>query len=118
MKRLYVLICCLALAGSAFAQAPTGYEAEMSERGDITKSVHIYPNPTTEYVNVRFEHISVDGLKVTVHNLIGNEINIETEKISDHELRIRVKEFDSGYYLLALKDEHSNFKGIYKFVKR
>ncbi|MEP6736248.1 MAG: T9SS type A sorting domain-containing protein [Chryseolinea sp.] len=115
MKRLYVLVCCLALVGSALAQAPSGFETEM---GDFTKSVHIFPNPTTEYVNVRLEHVSVDGLKVTVHNLIGNEINIETEKISDHEIRIRVKEFDAGYYLMTLKDDHSNFKGIFKFLKR
>jgi Secretion system C-terminal sorting domain len=118
MRRLYILICFLTLGVSAFAQAPSGFEMEQPERNDIGKSVHIFPNPTTEYVNIRLEHLDIDNVKVTMHNIIGNEINIETEKVDEHELRIRVKDFDAGYYLLALKDDRSRFKGTYKFLKR
>lgn len=118
MRILYILICFFALGGAAFAQAPSGFEMEQTERADISKSVHIYPNPTTEFVNVRLEHLNMDNVKVTMHNIIGNEINIETERVDEHEVRIRVKDFDAGYYLLALKDERSSFKGTYKFLKR
>ncbi len=119
MKRLYLLVVfACAIAGSVLAQAPTSFETTKPERTDISKSVNIFPNPATEWVHVRLEHVNVDKVHVSMHNIIGNEINIETERIDDHELRVRVKDFDAGYYLLALKDEQSNFRGTYKFLKR
>jgi hypothetical protein len=53
-----------------------------------------------------------------VHNIIGNRINIETEVIDEHTLRVKVKDLASGYYLLAIKDPESKFRGTYKFLKR
>ncbi|HTE29706.1 MAG TPA: T9SS type A sorting domain-containing protein [Chryseolinea sp.] len=118
MKLLYVLLIFVASAGTAFAQGPTTIDMEQPDRPDNGKAVQIFPNPTTEFVHIRLEHINLDGVKVSMHNIIGNEISIETERIDQHELRIRVKDFDAGYYLLALKDDQSNFKGTYKFLKR
>jgi hypothetical protein len=45
-------------------------------------------------------------------------MEIETEIVNEHELRVRVKELASGYYLLAVKNEEANFRGIFKFLKR
>lgn len=118
MKIFYSLILVLTLAGGAFAQGPGSSVFEQGGRAETSKSVHLYPNPTTEFVHIRLESINIDHVKVSMHNIIGNELPIETEKIDDHELRIRVKDFDSGYYLLALRDEQSNFRGTYKFLKR
>lgn len=119
MKILYSFILILTLAGGAFAQGPGGPGFEQGGvRSETAKAVHLYPNPTTEFVHVRLETLNIDHVKVSMHNIIGNELPIETEKIDDHELRIRVKDFDAGYYLLALRDEQSNFRGTYKFLKR
>jgi hypothetical protein len=49
------------------------------------------PNPATEYVHIRLEQVNMDNVKISMHNIIGNEINIETERIDEHETRIRVK---------------------------
>ncbi|MEJ1239649.1 T9SS type A sorting domain-containing protein [Chryseolinea sp. T2] len=119
MKRLYSLILILTLAVSAYAQGPGGSVYEQGGgKAETVKTVNLYPNPTTEFVHVRLETMNIDHVKVSMHNIIGNELPIETEKVDDHELRIRVKDFDSGYYLLALRDEQSNFRGTYKFLKR
>jgi hypothetical protein len=119
MKRLYTLVLMMALAGAAMAQATGGFDLEQSgERAESVKAVHLYPNPTTEFVHIRLESMNIAHVKVSMHNIIGNELPIETEKIDDHELRIRVKDFDAGYYLLALHDEQTNFRGTYKFLKR
>ena len=119
MKRLYILVVMMALTGAALAQASGGYGVEQSgERLESVKAVHLYPNPTTEFVHIRLESMNIDHIKVSMHNIIGNELPIETEKVDDHELRIRVKDFDAGYYLLALRDEQTNFRGTYKFLKR
>ena len=118
MRNFYkIILFCALIAGSLTVRAQV-YDAEQPERNDISKSVHIFPNPAIEYVHVKLEHVNMDNVKVSMHNIIGNEINIETERIDEHELRIRVKDFDAGYYLIALKDEQSKFIGTYKFLKR
>jgi hypothetical protein len=119
MRNFYkIIVFCALVAGTFTLRAQASYEVEQSERNDISKSVHIYPNPAVEYVHVKLENVNVHNVKVSMHNIIGNEINIETERIDDHELRIRVKDFDAGYYLIALKDEQSKFRGTYKFLKK
>ncbi|MEJ7646637.1 MAG: T9SS type A sorting domain-containing protein [Chryseolinea sp.] len=117
MKTLYVFIFLCSLVGSAIAQGPIGFESEQPERLDMKRGVTLFPNPTTDFISIRFEHINVGKMTVTMHNIIGNQISVSPEQIDDHELKIRVKDFDAGYYLLALKDEQSKFRGTYKFLK-
>jgi hypothetical protein len=118
MRSLYFTIFLALLIGSAGAQAQSGLDFGQPERQDISKSVQIYPIPAVEFVHIRLEHVNLDDVRVKLHNIIGNEINIETEKIDEHTLRIKVKELDAGYYLIALSDDQAKFKGIYKFLKR
>jgi Secretion system C-terminal sorting domain len=118
MRSLTLIIVLFVFAGSVMGQATTNYDYEQPDRKDLSKAVQIFPNPAVEFVHIRLEHVNLDNVNVTMHNIIGNEINIETERIDNHEIRIRVKDFDTGYYLLALKDEQSKFRGTYKFLKR
>ena len=118
MRLLSLIIVLFSLAGSAMGQAPASFDVDQAGRHDISRNVQIFPNPAVEFVHVRLDHINVDNVKVSMHNIIGNEINIETERIDEHEIRIKVKDFDAGYYLLALKDDQSKFRGTYKFLKR
>jgi hypothetical protein len=84
-----------------------------------SKSIHIFPNPAnnlSEYINVRVAPFSSQKVKLSLHNIIGNEINVETEVVDEHELRMRIKELASGYYFVTVKDEISNFRGTYKLL--
>lgn len=85
---------------------------------NLTKSVHLFPNPATEYVHVKLDQFPAEKVKLTVHNIIGNEMDIETEVVNEDEIRVKVKDLASGYYLLAVKDDESKFRGTYKFLKR
>jgi Secretion system C-terminal sorting domain len=85
---------------------------------EIIKSVKLYPNPATEFLSLRLESPISHHLKLTVHNIIGNSVEVESEIIDDHEVRLKVKDLSAGYYLLAVNDESSGFKGVYKFLKR
>ena len=119
MRLFYLIIFLCVLAGSVMGQAVANYDGEPQERRqDLHKSVQIFPNPAVEYVHIRLDHVNLDHVKISMHNIIGNEIRIETERLDEHEIRIRVKDFDAGYYLVALKEEQSKFRGTYKFLKR
>lgn len=86
--------------------------------GEQPRLVQFYPNPATEYLSVKFETPCADKIRMTLHNILGNVVEVETEVLDRHELRLKVKELPSGYYLLAFKDSETNFKSTYKFLKR
>jgi len=80
------------------------------------KSAKIFPNPATEFLSIKFEAPIAKTVKVTLHNIIGNNLEVETEVVDEFEIRLRVKDLPTGYYLIALKDE-GNARGSFKFLK-
>jgi hypothetical protein len=113
----FLLVVVLGLA-FRFGYAQQGQLEEPFAQRDLSKTVHIFPNPAVEYVHVKVTEFPADKAKLTLHNIIGNKMDIETEVVDEHELRIRVKDLASGYYLLAIKDEKSQSYGIFKVLKR
>jgi hypothetical protein len=113
----FLLVVVLGLA-FRFGYAQQGQAEEPLAQRDLSKTVHIFPNPAVEYVHVKVTEFPAEKAKLTLHNIIGNKMDIETEVVDEHELRIRVKDLASGYYLLAIKDEKSQSYGIFKVLKR
>jgi len=101
-----------------FAQPMRASEQGIPERADLSKSISIYPNPAVDFVNVKLGELSAHHAKVTLYNILGNEVQAEVEVLDEHEVRVRVKELSTGYYLLAVRDDKTQFRGTYKFLKR
>jgi len=117
MRIFYLIVICIfSAAFTANGQSREEYDVQHGPFDN--KSIHIYPNPAVDFVHVRIDEIPARQVTLAVHNIIGNEMKVEAEIINEHEIRIRVKELDAGYYLLALKDEEDHFRGTYKFLKR
>ena len=117
LNPIVLVLLLLSIGEISFAQ---GSEVSISqpEKVDFSKSVSLYPNPATEYVNIKLGTLNASEVKITLHNLIGNEVQIETESTEEHEIRVRVKDLSTGYYLLAIHDDQAKFRGTYKFLKR
>lgn len=90
----------------------------LGERVEPVKKAAVYPSPATEYLHVKFETPHARKVKLTMHSIIGSIVEVETEVMDDYELRLRVKDFPSGYYLLAIRDQESNYRTTIKFLKR
>ncbi len=117
---LYLLILAVSFTTSiGWAQSHTEYAA-LPERTSVdpTKTFQVFPNPTVDFIHVRNEQVDVSLLKFSLHNIIGNEMQVEVEVVDEHELKIRVKDLSPGYYLIALKDDLSKYRGTFKFLKR
>ena len=118
----FVLLLSIAFSFSALqlSVAQSRPEAQSSATAEYNpaKSVHLFPNPATEFVDVQLDQFAAEKVSLTVHNIIGNELPVETEVLDENLIRVKVKDLASGYYLLAIKDEESNFRGTYKFLKR
>jgi hypothetical protein len=80
--------------------------------------VQIYPNPAFEVLNIKFETPCAKRIKLSVHNIIGNTVEVEIEPIEENEIQIKVRDLPTGYYLLSLRDPDTNFKSTLKFLKR
>ena len=105
---------------SAMAQGFNGGKEEFpfQQRTEPVKMIQIYPNPATEFINIKFEAPIANKVRVSIHNVIGNVMEVETESIDEHELRLKVKDLATGYYLVSVKDERVNLNSTYKFLKR
>ena len=85
---------------------------------DPVKSIQIYPNPATEFLNVKLEVPHAKQVKLTCLNILGSTMEMETEIVDDFEIRIRVKDLTSGYYFISVQDEKLKTKSTFKFLKR
>jgi hypothetical protein len=117
MKTLYLLIFLLVAGIASYAQGSDGM-ASIPEKSDLSKAITIYPNPVTDYVNIKLNTLDAAKVKITLYNILGSEIVIESEVIDQHEVRVRVKDLTMGYYLIAVREEQAQFRGTYKFLKR
>lgn len=84
---------------------------------DFLKTVKIFPNPAVDYVSLKFEAPVAKQVTLEVHSIIGNSIEVEREVVDEYEVRLKVKDLPSGYYLLDIKSG-THQRGSYKFVKR
>ncbi len=84
---------------------------------DPIKAVKIFPNPAVDYLSVKFETPLAKTIKITLHNIIGNSLEVETEIVDEYEIRLKVKDLPTGVYLLAVKDD-GNSQSSFKFLKR
>jgi hypothetical protein len=84
---------------------------------DFPATVQLFPNPANEVVNIIFEIPCARRVKIVLYSIIGNSIDVWTERASDLELQITIKELPPGYYLLSIYDPETNFKSTLKFLK-
>ena len=116
-KLLFAFTCVLLTAIVSMGQGKD--EPFFNQRNpEPIKSVSIFPNPAVEFVSVKFEAPVAKQVRLTVHNVIGNTMELENEVIDEHEIKIRVKDLATGYYLISVKDDRINLSGTYKFLKR
>jgi hypothetical protein len=109
----------LFLSSSAFGQNQdvVAYTTEKAEF-DLAKSITVYPNPATDFINIKLSTLDASTAKISLYTILGNELAVEKENVDDHEVRIKVKDIAPGYYFIAVRDEQLHFKATYKVLKR
>lgn len=127
MQVLRVVIGCLlfALLGvNAYAQSADNGEDPVSESPfrhtsglDLKNQIEIYPNPAVDFLIIEVKDSDLANVEFEMHSIIGNTIKIEPEEVAKDTYKISVKDFNSGYYFLIVKDEYTRFKKAIKFLK-
>lgn len=114
MNRNLLLIVFLCFSGSTYAQKTDFFTASV----EPVREVALFPNPATDYISVLFEEAKAREAVLVMYTIIGNEVAIEPELVDENEVRIRVRDLPSGYYLLAVRNEKSGLRVTRKFLKR
>jgi hypothetical protein len=112
--KLFCIVILLSAWGGANAQS--GVE-ELSSNEE-PKAVQVFPNPAIDYVNIRFESPRAKAVSVVLHNIIGNEIDVDAELVDDHIIQLKIKDLPTGYYLITLRQNETSSRTILKFLKR
>jgi hypothetical protein len=112
-KSILILLFAALVAFSAHAQMK-----EEAFPTDPAKAIRVFPNPAVDFVSVRFETPMAKTAKVSLHNIIGNELQVETEILDEYEIHLKIKDLPTGYYLVTVNQEESNHRSIIKFLKR
>ena len=90
----------------------------LSQENSERFKIDLYPNPATEYINLKLNSdIEIQNLDFSIHSLIGNEMPIAKENISDDEIRFNINNYNKGFYFLFISNQDSNNRKILKFSK-
>lgn len=74
---------------------------------DVAKNLSIYPNPATTYTEVKFTVVEPVKVRLSLHNLLGEEIYSEPAQIVTGQMdrTIQLGKYPKGVYLLKLSSD-------------
>lgn len=115
----------LLVATSTWAQDSTSmttFTAEAiifeNESLDFSNQIEVYPNPSIDYIVVNIRNSTLRETSFELHSIIGNTVKVDAENVGSDKYRINIKNFNPGYYFVVVKDDFSQFKEAYKFLKK
>ena len=107
-KTFYIFLFIVAFHLSSTAQVKP---ARIVNEG--VKTVKIYPNPATSYINFDFEKNDVNSYSLLIFNFIGKKV--DELKIVDAKMTISVMDYYRGIYIFQLRDKQGNIAESGKF---
>jgi len=111
----------IVLLAIMFLAFHSGFSQSHDEPGFPTapaKTIQLYPNPTTDFLNIKFEIPCANRVKLALHSIIGNIMDVETEILDENEIQLKVRDLPAGYYLLSIRDPETSVRSTFKFLKR
>jgi len=105
--------------GNFITQAPTfdgDNEVPTSVANTNYFSFQVYPNPVTDFLQVKIQAMDEITLSVEIYTLTGQKV-LTTSTQGYNGIDINTSSLIAGFYTLVMKDEEGN-RGTTKFVKR
>lgn len=103
--------------GGGFTTGATLTTVSIQEIDSTILDVKVYPNPTTQLVNIQINHYELDQVVVTITDLQGKEVYSGKYAGISNLIGINIASYASGNYLLTLKNLNNQVLGTYKIIK-
>jgi hypothetical protein len=79
--------------------------------------IKVYPNPTSDLLNIRINHSSIQQFVISITDLQGKEVYNGTYSGIANTIGINTSSFSNGSYILSLSDNNQQILGTYKIIK-
>jgi hypothetical protein len=103
--------------GSGFYVGATLSTLNIHEIDKSVIDVNVYPNPTTDLINIQIIHSSLDQVLVSISDLHGKEIYSGRYAGVSNLIGINTSTYASGAYFLTLKSLYDQILGTYRIIK-
>ncbi|WMJ72282.1 T9SS type A sorting domain-containing protein [Cytophagaceae bacterium ABcell3] len=103
-------------SGSLSEGVQQAYEIDIVSGVDLPIELEatIYPNPTTDYINLRVEDESFENLSFTLTDVQGK--TLLNDEVTDKESSIPMANHNSGIYFLRVIRDNEEIK-LFKIIK-
>lgn len=103
--------------GGGFTAGATLTTVSIQEADAAVLDVKVYPNPTTELINIQINHSALDQVVVTLTDLQGKEMYKGKYAGISNVIGINIASYAKGNYMLTLKNSSNQVLGTYKIIK-
>lgn len=103
--------------GGGFTAGATLTTLSIQETDAAILDIKVYPNPTTELVNIQINHSTIDQVVVTITDLQGKEVYSGKYAGISNVIGINTASYATGTYVLSLKNLNNQVLGTYKIIK-
>lgn len=103
--------------GGGFTAGATLTTVSIQETDATVLDVKVYPNPTTELVNIQINHSTIDQVVVTISDLQGKEVYSGRYAGISNVIGVNTAAYETGTYILNLKNLNNKVLGTYKIIK-
>ncbi len=103
--------------GGGFTAGATLSTMSIQETDAAILDVKVYPNPTSELVNIQINHSTLEQVLVTITDLQGKEVYSAKYAGISNVIGINTASYATGSYVLSLKNLNNQVLGTYKIIK-
>jgi hypothetical protein len=103
--------------GGGFTAGATITTVGIQETDATVLDVSVFPNPTSDLVNIRINHSTIEQVVVFITDLQGKEVYNGIYAGISNTIGINTSEYAPGTYLLSLKNNNNQVLGTYKIIK-
>lgn len=103
--------------GNSFTSGATISTVSIKEPNKEILSVKVFPNPTTELVNIQINNSSIDQVIISIINIQGKEVYNGIYSAISNTIGINMANYNTGNYFLAIQNKNNEVLGTYKIIK-
>jgi hypothetical protein len=103
--------------GGGFTAGATLTTLSIQETDAAVLDVSVFPNPTSDLVNIRINHSSIEQVVVSITDLQGKEVYNGKYAGISNVIGINTASYATGTYFLFLKNLNNQVLGTYQIIK-
>lgn len=103
--------------GSGFTSSSTITTSSIQATDPSVLDVSVFPNPTSELLNIRINHAALEQVFVSITDLQGKEVYSGKYAGIANTIGVNTAGYAPGDYVLSLKNNNNELLGNYKIIK-